>query len=105
MSEYQSIEDQISEEAIIHTAIFGKQVEEFFNSDIGRYLLIKADSEKKGAIVDLKECDPTDWKEVQKHQNRIKMAEDIAFWLQDAVQRGLAALQIIDESREGTDHG
>ena len=88
----------MSEEALLYRqATFGKQVEEFLNCDIGKYILSIALIEREEALAKLTECDPEDTKMVRSLQNQIKMRDDLRGWLMDAVARGLQAITVIDE--------
>lgn len=83
-------------DVLIRRATFGKQVETFLVSDIGRYMLARADHAIVMAFNELKHCDPKDGKLVQQWQNQIWRAESIKDWLGDAVADGLTAIGIID---------
>ena len=76
-------------------AIFGKQVDEFLSSDIGKYLLEKAEKQYFNAILKLRDCAPED---LLKHQSEMKRAESIRSWLADAVEEGLRAFNLIEEN-------
>ena len=82
---------------LIRRAAFGKQVEMFFNSDIGKYLLARSDSDIADAFNAMKVCDPKDGKMVQHYQNQIWRAESIRNWLEDCVVDGLNAINILDD--------
>lgn len=78
-------------------AILGKQIEDFLSSEIGRYLLSRADRELANAIAALRDCSAQD---LIKHQSDMKRAESIRMWLVDAVQEGLRAMNLIEELDE-----
>jgi hypothetical protein len=78
-------------------AVLGKQIEDFLSSDIGKYLLGKADKELANAIVALRDCSA---EELLKYQSDMKRAESIRTWLVDAVEEGLRALNLIEELEE-----
>lgn len=82
---------------LIRRAVFGKEVEQFLNSSVGRYMISRAHSEVSEAFELLKKCDPKDGKTVQHLQNQVWKAESINQWLSDAVTDGLAAINIIDD--------
>lgn len=82
---------------LYRTAQFGKQVEIFLLSDVGKYLLQCADLEEENAVKQLKICDPYDPNAIQEVQNKIWRAESVRKWLEDAVLAGLQALEIIED--------
>jgi hypothetical protein len=82
---------------IVRRAIFGKQVDNFFSSDIGKYLLARADDEAEQALVAFKTCDPTDVSKVTGIQNKILQSENFKTWLEEAVMDGLQALNILED--------
>jgi molybdopterin converting factor small subunit len=84
------------QEVLVRRAIFGKQVEDFLSSDIGRYLLVRAADQAETAMDKLKVCVPTEGKTVQALQNDIYVAESIRTWLAQAIQDGINALNIIE---------
>jgi hypothetical protein len=84
------------QEILVKRAIFGKQVENFLSSDIGRYILARAEDQAATAMDKLKTCTPTEGRLVQSLQNDIYKAESIREWLGHAIQDGMNALNIID---------
>lgn len=89
-----------SKELLLRRAAFGKQIEQFMSSDIGKYLLARAADEVIEAFDELKKCDPRDGKTVEKFQNRIYRAESFRQWLMDAVLDGINAFNIIEDREE-----
>lgn len=90
-------EEQEDAELIVKRAVFGKQVEQFLNSDIGRYMVQRATLRAESAVESFKRCDPSDVAQVRKLQNEILWAESFSDWLSAAVTDGLQALNIIEE--------
>ena len=84
---------------LVDTAVFGRQVEEFTSSTIGRYLIQCADAEEEKGYKELKEVDPTDARGVLRAQNQVIRGEQFKSWLLEAVQAGLQAEGIL-ENRE-----
>ncbi len=89
--------DNEETEVLWEKAVLGKQIDEFLSSDIGRYLLNRADKELANAITALRDCSSED---LIKYQSDMKRAESIRAWLVDAVQEGLRALNLIEELEE-----
>lgn len=67
---------------------FGLNVENFVHSEIGQYLLGRADQEVATAIAKLKKANPNDAEEIRDLQNQIYRAESINGWLAEAVLNG-----------------
>lgn len=71
----------------------GFQVEAFLQSDIGRYLIERAEGEVEEAVEKLKQCEPDNPTQIRAIQHTIHVAESIQYWLADAIQAGLNAQQ------------
>lgn len=69
----------------------GFQAEAFLHSDIGRYLVQRAEGQVEEAVEALKQVDPDDSKCIRGLQNTIHVAESIQYWLVDAINAGLNA--------------
>lgn len=77
---------------------FGFQVEAFLRSEIGQYLVKRAEDQISAAVEQLKVADPEDAKAVRAIQNEIKVAESLQYWLADAITAGEnAQQQFIDQ--------
>lgn len=85
---------------LLDTASFGKQVDEFTKSDVGRYMLSKAESEYKEALLEFKTLDPFDHKQVGKCQLKMKLALNIRGWLTEAIRQGLEAMNQLEEMQD-----
>ena len=85
------------QQLVVQQAILGKQIEEFFSSDVGKYLLRRADIDREDALLELARCDPEDAKAIRGLQNKVLVSEKVRGWLEQAVLRGLQAIEIIDE--------
>lgn len=83
--------------ALYNKAILGKQIEDFMGTEIGKYLLGKADRELANAITELRDCTADN---LLKHQSDMKRAESIRSWLVEAIEEGLRALNLIKELEE-----
>lgn len=97
MSQQEEQSQRESEEMLYRRATFGKQVSDFFNSDIGRYLMARADEEVVVAIRKFRDCDTSNVELVRKLQNDINMADNFKNWLSESVMDGLHAIEMIDE--------
>lgn len=85
------------EHLLIRRAMFGEMVQEFMSSDIGKYLLIRAEDEVQKGMLKLKTCDPENSGLIREYQGKIEIAESIPKWLDEAVTDGLTALRIIED--------
>lgn len=75
----------------------GFQAEAFVQSDIGRYLVRRAEAQVDEAVEALKGADPEDAKTIRALQNTIAVAESIQYWLADVIQQGENAQQQLHE--------
>ena len=89
--------DDTEEAVMIRRAVFGKQVESFMNSEIGRYMVSRAVEQKINAQEAFTKVNCADIPLVQQLQNSIMQADNIVGWLRDAVGDALQALNIIDD--------
>ena len=76
---------------LLDLAVFGKEVEEFFDTNAGRYLLQCADVEAAQGYELLKSVDPTDYKAVANAQAKVWRGESFKQWLGEAIASGLEA--------------
>lgn len=76
----------------------GFDVEAFFGSPLGKYLIKRAEDEVDAAVEELKRADPDNAKAIRDLQNTITRAESFQYWLGDAVNAGKnAQLELLDE--------
>ena len=85
---------------LFERAAFGKQVDAFMTSDVGKYVMNRAQQSRKDAFTDFAAVDATDVSAVQDIQNRLKVAESIVQWLRDAVMDGVKAFEILEDRSE-----
>ncbi len=81
---------------LLETAVFGKEVENFLNSRIGKYLVRRAEAEAETATESLKTTASWRSRRIRDLQNEIKVAESFQQWLADAVMDGHQALNLIE---------
>lgn len=89
------------ENPLMETAIFGREVEVFLNTSVGKYLVKRAEEEAQEATHALKSVFPMRWRKITELQNRIYRAESIQKWLGEAIMDGVHAEKIIT----GEDNG
>ena len=64
------------------------EVEAFLNSNIGKYLIKRAEDQIAAAVEDLKLVDPENACRIRAIQQIIHVAEDFQYWLAEAIQAG-----------------
>ena len=72
-------------------ARFGIEAEKFLMSDLGRYMIARAEAERGKAINQFKEVDPANSAEVRKLQEAINLPDRIVRWLAEAIENGRVA--------------
>jgi len=77
----------------IPDAQFGKQVEMWLETDVGRYMVKRAEEDIDRAVEEMKNTNPHDVKLMVQAQNKVKVAESILSWLGDAIREGHSALE------------
>lgn len=79
-------------------AVLGRQIQEdFFNSDIGRYISGRAEIEVKKAQEKLEEVSPRDTNAIESLQFEIRVAKGAIRWLNEAIINGKNAEHILEE--------
>lgn len=83
----------------LHQAIdFGFQVQAFLASEIGQYLVKRAEDEIEAAVEELKCVNAFAPDAIRTIQGKVQVAERFQYWLADAYQAGVAAQeQLIDQ--------
>lgn len=88
------------EDVLIYQAQLSLQLEAFVNSDVGGYLLSKADEEAALLVDRLKLCDPSNITNIIKLQEGIKRAESFRQWISDGIEDGLKAMKVLEHREE-----
>lgn len=70
---------------------FGITVEEFLNSEVGKYLVSRAERERETALTALLTADPEDKRKVIELQFQGRLPDLVMKWLADAVTSGRLA--------------
>lgn len=84
-------------DALFDQAILGEQLDNFWRSDVGNFVLAKAEREYIMALGSLVEVDPSDTKAILKHQSDAKRASSIKQWLSEGITQGLKAKEILED--------
>lgn len=80
---------------MMESAIFGREVQVFLQTSVGKYLVKKAEDEAAEANAALKTVFPMRWRRITELQNKIYRAESIQKWLGEAIMDGVHAEKII----------
>jgi hypothetical protein len=81
-------------------AAFGKEVEEFWDSRIGKYLRAHAQAQYTSAIEDFKSADVSNAGELLKIQGRMLLADSFQDWLSLAITEGLRSLSMLQGTED-----
>lgn len=81
-------------------AILGKDAEDFLASDVGRFLIGRAEQEVAEAMDELKRCHPWRTRKLRELQNRIWRAESVQGWLGELIIRGRQALSQLEQHED-----
>lgn len=91
----------MSENAELYAeAMLGQDVESFLASDIGRYLIGRADQESAEAVNKLKTCFPWRRRRITELQNQIWRAESFQSWLGELIIRGRQATSQLEQQED-----
>jgi hypothetical protein len=88
------------EDPKVRWATFGRQVEDFLQSDIGDYLLRLAKAEELEALEALATVSPWRTRRIRELQNKALLVTKIQYWLGDAIASGHAAMEQIKGDAE-----
>ena len=85
------------DDPLVRTATFGRQVEDFLETDIGKYLVGRAEQEARTAMDRLKAISPWRRARIRDLQAQVWRAENFQQWLGNAIVEGRHALQMLQE--------
>jgi len=85
---------------VVRAAVLGRQVEVFLESDIGKYLVGRAEAEAAGAIEQLKCISVWRKNRIRELQGEIWVAERFQEWLGQAYSEGIHALNTLEGDTE-----
>ena len=85
---------------LLNAAVIGEQARQFLQTDLGDYLLKRAQAQIDSATHDLKRASPN-WiwgrKKIERLQSQIAVAENTIHWLAEAITEGDAATKILED--------
>lgn len=73
--------------------LIGDDAEAFFKTNIGKYVISKAEAEVQEAMFSLTTVDPNNAAEISKLQGSIEIAKKTLLWLNEAITTGKQELQ------------
>lgn len=82
-------------------AMLGKDAQEFFSSDMGRYIIGCAKQDMEDAYAKLKSVAPWRRNRIRQLQNEVQLAERFILYIRDLILRGKAAEQALEEREDG----
>jgi hypothetical protein len=93
---------ELAQEAarLIDEAVFGKQIEDFVMSDIGKFLFARINAEIAEGVDELKKAAPTDAEAIRQAQNKVWRGEHMQAWLLHAIDAGLTATKILEDNEQ-----
>lgn len=89
-----------ADQVLLAEAVLGKDAEEFLKSDIGRYMVGRAEQEESEALDALAEVSFWRWRRVMQLQNRVWRARALKGWLEELVVIGRQAMQTLEAAEE-----
>jgi hypothetical protein len=91
-------DEEISSDELLTVAVFGKQVEIFWDGELGGYLKMRIAAEREEAMKNLARADRNNAQEVGRWQDRIAMVDLIQDWITDLIKDGLQAARALEEN-------
>ena len=89
-----------SAQALYAEAILGKDAEDFFKKDLGRYILARVDEEERDAMEALANTSPWRRRRIADLQAKVWRARSFKGWLSEMIVSGRQALQQLENTEE-----
>jgi hypothetical protein len=89
--------EQITANDLLNVAVFGKQVELFWEGDLGGYIQQRIAVQRHDAIKKLSTADRNDAKAIGMWQDRLAMIDLLETWITDLITDGLNAQKVLSE--------
>lgn len=87
----------LSTQTLVAEAILGKDAEEFLNTDVGRYILARAEEEEREALEALAKVWPWRRRRIEQLQTQLWRARSIKDWLTEMITTGRQALEHLED--------
>lgn len=81
---------------LLASAVLGKDAEEFLQTELGQFLIGRAEQEKQAALMQLATVDVNDANRIQKLQNHFYRADSFVGWLSELIQQGQQSFKILE---------
>lgn len=81
-------------------AVLGQEASEFLSTEIGRYIVGRAEQDKADAMDKLARVSPWRRNRIRQLQNEIWRAESVVSWVAELVTAGKQAEGVLEEERE-----
>lgn len=94
--------EESDRQAMFDLAALGREVDAFWGSRMGEYLLTRCDREYVTALEQLKTCDPTNSTLIIRLQGEVWRAQSFRGWLEEAIRTGLSAENLLEERDNGS---
>jgi hypothetical protein len=96
-------ENQDERQQLFDYAALGREVDAFWSTAVGQYLLRRTEMEYVEALAALAECDPSDQTKIRALQSDAKRAKSLKAWLSEAIKTGLMAEANLEERTDDAD--
>lgn len=90
----------MSTKVLYAEAILGKDAEEFLKTDLGRYMLARAEEEEREALDALATVFPWRRRKIQQLQSQLWRARSFTGWLGEMIISGKQALQQLESTED-----
>lgn len=90
----------LSTHALYAEAMLGRDADEFLGSDLGRYMIGRAEQEEREAMELLVKVWPWRRRRIQQLQNRIWRAQQFKGWLTELVMIGRQAMDQLETQQQ-----
>lgn len=84
-------------EELLASAVLGRDAEEFLASELGRYLVGRAEQDAAEAMDQLKRVHPWRRRKIQELQNTIRRSDSVRAWLAELVIDGRSAIAALED--------
>jgi len=88
------------EDPLVHTAVLGRAVEDFLESDVGKLLTGRFEEYARQAVEGLKKTAPWRRQRIAQLQLQARIADEFARIVVSAIRDGEAATQLLEEEGE-----
>ena len=90
-----------SDEALLYAqGVLGVLAEQFWSSDVGRYVIQRSLDESRAVIAKLKDIDAFETHKILALQLEWRASEKALIWINEAIQAGKSAVAILENRQE-----